>query len=363
MTPRSIYQEKIDSENFTSDPAQLMVVDSLTDVHSQLIQQQSARESLGFKIRQLSGMHKPVPGIYLWGGVGRGKTWLMDIFFDSLPFDRKIRLHFHHFMQAVHDELGLLKGHTNPLVIVAKNFAKNISVLCLDEFHVSDITDAMLLHGLLDELFKSGITLVMTSNQQPDDLYKNGLQRERFLPAIELIKQHTQTIHINGRTDHRLRLLEKADVWYSPLSADSDSILNQRFSEIAPCTGKINHSIQVNYRSIQTRMLADDVIWFEFTMLCAGPRATHDYIEIAKCFHTVFISDIPQMDESQDDKAKRFINMIDEFYDRNVKLIASSEVLPDQLYHGKQLEFEFQRTISRLEEMRSRDYLSNPHNP
>ena len=363
MTLASVYKSKIESEHFDADPAQEAVVQDLNHLIQELTSQHTAKSSLKYKFKKATGFNKPVKGIYLWGGVGRGKTWLMDMFYMALPFDGKRRLHFHHFMQAVHDELGLLKGHTNPLILVARNFAKNNSVLCLDEFHVSDITDAMLLYGLLDELFKCGITLVLTSNQHPDDLYKNGLQRDRFLPAIDFIKHNTRLINIDGQTDHRLRLLEKADVWYTPLSDDNNHRLTRRFNQLAPSNGELNQSVQINHRTLQSKMIADDVIWFEFEMLCSSPRATSDYIEIAKCFHTVFISDIPQMNESQDDKARRFINMIDEFYDRNVKLIVSSEVEPAILYSGSQLEFEFLRTSSRLEEMRSHNYLSKAHKP
>ncbi|MCW8855143.1 MAG: cell division protein ZapE [Gammaproteobacteria bacterium] len=363
MTLKSIYQSKIETEHFDTDSAQASVVDSLNQLHLELSKQNTYRSSFSYRLKKLTGSKQSTKGIYLWGGVGRGKTWLMDLFFFSLPFDGKLRLHFHHFMQAVHDELRLLKGHTNPLILVARNFAKNTSVICLDEFHVSDITDAMLLYGLLDELFKCGITLVMTSNLSPDDLYKNGLQRERFLPAIEFIKQNTQIINIDGEIDHRLRLLEKAETWYTPLSAENNDLFIKQFSELAPCKGEFNQPLQINYRTLYSKLHADDVIWFEFDMLCAGPRATADYIEIAKCFHTVFISNIPVMDESTDDKARRFINMIDEFYDRNVKLVASSEAHINNIYQGHELTFEFQRTISRLEEMRSHNYLSKAHKP
>ncbi|MDH5766128.1 MAG: cell division protein ZapE [Gammaproteobacteria bacterium] len=363
MTLQSIYTARIQSDNFVADPAQQKIISKLNQLYTELCEQESAKHQFVNKISRTMGWSNQVKGIYLWGGVGRGKTWLMDMFYDALPFKGKIRLHFHHFMQAVHDELTLLKGRTNPLILVARNFAKNTSILCLDEFHVADITDAMLLHGLLDELFKSGLTLVVTSNQQPDELYKNGLQRERFLPAIELIKQHTQILNIDGQIDHRLRLLERADIWYYPLSDHNNQQLDERFKELAPCKGVSNTTLQINYRSLVCRMCADDVAWFDFNVLCSGPRATADYIEIARCFHTVLISGIPQMDESQDDKAQRFINMIDEFYDRNVKLIATCETMPVDLYMGRQLIFDFQRTVSRLEEMRSHNYLSKPHRP
>ena len=365
MTPKSAYQQRIASGNLHRDKAQENAIEYLEKLHTNITQASTEKTiftTTAFK--KLLGKNKqPVTGIYLWGGVGRGKTWLMDLFFETLPFDEKIRLHFHRFMQAVHDQLSLLKGHRNPLAMIAQNFSQKYRILCLDEFHVSDITDAMLLYGLLDALFKEGVTLVVTSNQPADELYKNGLQRERFLPAIELIKQHTRTLHVDGDIDHRLRLLEKADTWYDANHPETCHKLRERFAQFAPCKGSENQSLHINYRNIESVLCADDVVWFEFDALCAGPRAAADYIEIAKRFHTLFLSNVPILDESLDDKARRFINLVDEFYDRNVKLIISAAELPANLYQGSQLEFEFQRTISRLEEMRSHDYLARPHRP
>jgi cell division protein ZapE len=266
-------------------------------------------------------------------------------------------------MRAIHDQLSLLRGQQNPLKLIARNFAKQYRILCLDEFHVADITDAMLLYGLLEALFQEGVCLVATSNQPPDELYKNGLQRDRFLPAIKLIKQHTTPVFIDGDIDHRLRLLEKADTWYDAGHPESQRQLRARFEELAPCEGSENLRLRINYRTLETILCADDVAWFGFHTLCAGPRASADYIEIARRFHTLFISEVPVMNEASDDLALRFVNMIDEFYDRNLKLIISAAAGPEALYQGQQLSFEFQRTASRLEEMRSHAYLQRPHKP
>ena len=365
MTPKEQYQIEISKKGFSEDPAQARIIDIFENLHHRLIEHDKYKSSSQYKLKQLLGRKHTtaVTGLYLWGGVGRGKTWLMDLFFDTLPFNNKIRLHFHHFMQAVHDQLSLLKGHRDPLILVAKNFAKKSPILCLDEFHVSDITDAMLLYGLLDALFKEGVTLIATSNQQPDDLYKHGLQRDRFLPAIKLIKENTESVNISGDIDHRLRLLEKAETWYPIIDETTEDVLRSRFEQLSPCSGVNNEILHINHRNIKTVSCADDVAWFEFNALCDGPRASADYIEIARLFHTVFISNIPEMNDGNNDKARRFINMIDEFYDRNIKLIASADTLPQDIYQGRQLVFEFQRTVSRLEEMRSHDYLARPHKP
>lgn len=364
MTPSELYQKRLSTETFDADPAQQQAVIRFDHLQAALVKKHQAGKPAIHHLRRLF-RHRPEPvrGIYLWGGVGRGKTWMMDLFYDTLPFPQKIRLHFHHFMRAIHDQLSLLKGQQNPLKLIARNFAKRYHILCLDEFHVADITDAMLLYGLLEALFQEGVCLVATSNQPPDELYKNGLQRDRFLPAIKLIKQHTTQVFMDGDIDHRLRLLEKADTWYDAAHPDSQRQLRARFEELAPCEGSENLRLRINYRTLETILCADDVAWFSFQTLCAGPRASADYIEIARRFHTLFISDVPVMNETSDDLALRFVNMIDEFYDRNLKLIISAAAGPEALYQGQQLAFEFQRTASRLEEMRSHAYLQRPHKP
>ncbi len=360
------YNRQLKEKNYQDDPEQHKAVQELAELQLQLIAQHQQKQKLSYTFKRF---FKPSSinnsGCYIWGDVGRGKTWLMDMFFDSfkeeqLPQRHRIRLHFHHFMQAIHDQLSLIGEQKSPLKHIAKSFAKHYQLLCLDEFHVSDITDAMLLYGLLETLFEEGVVLVATSNLAPDNLYKNGLQRERFLPAIKLIKQHNQVIQLDGEVDHRLRLLEKADTWHL-LSENSDSILEARFLELSTCPAQRHYKVHINYRVIETILYTKDILWIDFQILCGDKRGSADYIEIAKQFHTVFISRIPEMNDGQNDKAKRFINMIDEFYDRNVNLLCSAANQPEGLYSGKQFAFEFKRTVSRLQEMRSHEYMQRPH--
>ncbi len=364
ISPKMEYSRRIARQGLYKDNSQANAIELLDALHYQLTQNVHQKKQFFHLVKTRLGLKQPAPkGLYLWGGVGRGKTWLMDLFYDTLPFDNKLRFHFHRFMQTVHDQLSLLKGQKNPLSIVAKNLSKQASILCLDEFHVDDITDAMILYGLLNALLQENVTMVFTSNLPSHELYKNGLQRERFIPAIELINQHSLIVNVDGGIDHRLRLLEKAETWYCPLNATSHETLRSRFIELAPCPASADSQLNINYRSIMAKLIADDLVWFEFDELCSGPRATSDYIEIARRFHTVFVSNIPRMDAATDDKAKRFINLIDEFYDRNIKLLASSETTPDEIYQGHQFAFEFKRTTSRLIEMRSHEYLSRAHKP
>lgn len=365
MTLREQYQSLIRESAYQADPAQALAIERLDQLQCELMAKYQKPVGVLKRLAIKLGFNsKPaIKGIYLWGGVGRGKTWLMDLFFENLPITEKFRIHFHQFMQLVIDELELLKGYQNPLKLVARNFSRRFHLLCLDEFQVTDITHAMLLYGLLEAMYKEGITLVATSNREPDELYKNGLQRDRFLPAIDLIKQHSEIIHIEGHTDYRLRLLEQSHIWYQPVTMDSENQLMQRFVELAPCSIIDQELLYINHRNIQTRCRADDVVWFDFNIICTTPRASADYLLLARIFHTIFISDIPVMDEFMDDKARRFINLIDALYDRNVKLIVSAQSEPEQLYLGSQLTFPFRRTISRLEEMRSHAYLGKPHKP
>ena len=358
MTPLEHYTLMLKEPGFIEDPEQAKAVEFFNELFLQL----EIEPDFWGHVKNILGYKTASPkGLYLWGGVGRGKTWLMDMFYTLLPCDKKIRLHFHHFMQAVHDELSLLKGYKNPLKLVARNFSKQARIICLDEFHVSDITDAMLLYGILEALYKEGVILISTSNLNVDDLYKHGLQRDRFLPAIDLIKINSQIVCIDGELDHRLRLLEKAETWYITVDESTEQVIQSRFNQLAPSKPLKNKSLHINHREIKSLYIAEDVVWFDFYTLCSSPRSSSDYIELARQFHTVFITDIPEIDESIDDKAKRFINLIDEFYDRNVKLIISADTLPQTIYTGKLLQFEFQRTISRLIEMRSHDYLARPH--
>jgi cell division protein ZapE len=311
---------------------------------------------------------QPLSGLYIWGGVGRGKTWLMNLFYEELAIEEKYRVHFHHFMLDIHERLSLLnreksRNRKNPLQSIAGELAGKYSVLCIDEFIVTNITDAMILSELLDALFKRRVYLVATSNRIPDDLYLNGLQRERFLPAIELIKNRMDVFHLDSGVDHRTSLLEQADVYYCPADDNTPHTLLQRMQELAITPLIRSKTLNIHNREIKTIYCSEEIAWFDFETLCSAPRAAQDYIELARQFNTLIITGIPIMDEHSDDKSRRFIYLIDELYDRNVKLIASAEAQPEDLYHGNMLEFAFHRTSSRLIEMRSHQYLSKQHKP
>ena len=363
MGPLQAYQYELERNGFVADPAQRLAVEQLQQLAEELVLRSTSGTGLLTTISRkiFNRDESPVQGLYFWGDVGRGKTWLMNLFHDALPFDDKLRLHFHHFMQGVHEKLAQIHGQKNPLDVIAKELADNYRVICLDEFIVTNITDAMLLSGLLESLFSKGVTLVATSNRVPDDLYKNGLQRERFLPAIDLNKQYTRVMHIDGDTDHRIALLEQHDTYYTPVTENTDNELAQRMTSLAPGFVTENDVITVLKRPVQTRMLADEIAWFDFNALCDAPRAAPDYIELAREYHTILLSNVPVMDESLDDKARRFIYLIDELYDRSVKLIISADAPPEKLYTGDMLAFAFNRTSSRLIEMRSAEYLEKPH--
>jgi cell division protein ZapE len=363
MQPVAAYHRDLKKLGFVTDPAQKQAVDALQQLHGELVANTTSQISaIKRRLCLLINCHAtPVRGLYIWGGVGRGKTWLMNLFYESLPFDNKLRLHFHHFMLAVHEKLAILNKQKNPLTLIAEDFAAKYQVLCLDEFIVTNITDAMLLSGLLQELFNNGVTLVATSNRVPDDLYKNGLQRERFLPAIDLIKHHTGVMHMDGDTDHRIALLEQDDIYYTPITTSTNDKLAVRMESLAPGTIIDGHVLTIHKRPVKTLMHADEIAWFEFNTLCDAPRATPDYIQLAREYHTIILSDVPVMDEDMDDKARRFIYLIDELYDRSVKLVISAEAAPEKLYTGDMLNFAFNRTSSRLIEMRSKEYLEKPH--
>ncbi|WP_166254052.1 cell division protein ZapE [Marinobacter salicampi] len=365
MTPWQRYQHDLAQEGFEKDPAQEDAVRRLQSLYDKLVEAESRRHKTMVKLRRAlqKGKEDPVKGLYFWGGVGRGKTYLMDTFFESLPFDRKMRVHFHRFMQRVHRELTRLKGQKNPLDHVAKQFADEARVICFDEFFVSDIGDAMILATLLEGLFSRGVTLVCTSNIEPDGLYKDGLQRARFLPAISLVKKHTEVVNVDGGVDYRLRSLEQAELYYTPLDEGADKSLSKSFDSLAVEAGNHTLELQINGRTLKARAHADDVVWFEFRELCDGPRSQNDYIELAREFHAIIISNVPVLGGTKEDQARRFVNMIDEFYDRNVKVIMSAEAPITELYAGGRLAFEFERTESRLLEMQSHEYLEAAHKP
>ena len=364
--PLLIYQQDLARGIIVEDAAQLQAVGELEPIHQYLLQKWQSPESYWQKLKQKMGLynvHAP-PGLYIWGGVGRGKTYLMDLFYHSLPSSRKMRMHFHRFMLMVHQRLGAEKGHSNPLVQVAHGIAKDVDIICFDEFFVSDIGDAMILANLLEALFSLSVILVTTSNIVPDKLYEYGLQRQKFIPAIALIKQHTKVINVDGGIDYRLRSLNKAAVYYYPFSNENDVALSVLYKKL---TGgqysEVGKILDIQGRLVKTKCWSEGLVWFDFETLCGGPRGSADYIELAQQFHTVFISDIPILYESSDDKARRFITLIDEFYDHNVILIVTAATDLENLYQGQDLSFPFARARSRLLEMQTKEYLGSPHKP
>jgi cell division protein ZapE len=356
LSPLTHYRKLSNDGEYIRDPDQIRVVEALDTLWHALQRQDQA--TVLDRIRR--NRQKQVRGLYVWGGVGRGKTWLMDLFYEHLPVRRKQRVHFHRFMQRIHHSLREQGQVRDPLPRIAADWARNCRVLCLDEFFVSDIADAMLLGGLFENLFQSGITLVTTSNIEPDRLYLNGLQRAKFLPAIDLIKQNTRVIELSGDTDYRLRILEQSEIFHHPLDAAADRVMTESFERMA-AECELNHDLDINGRNFHARRRGDGIIWFDFEELCVKPRGGIDFIEIARAFNTVVLSGMPRLGKNDSDAARRFVIMVDEFYDRNVKLLISAEVPVRELYAGQKLAFEFQRTVSRLIEMQSHDYLARPH--
>ncbi len=347
------------------DPAQQAALQRLHQV-SMALQHSAPHTSLPRRVlgRWLKRSPvQPVRGLYLWGSVGRGKTWMMDQFFQHVGIEDKQRVHFHRFMRQTHHALKSLRDQQDPLQQVAQRQAQRGRLLCLDEFFVADITDAMLLAGLLQHLFAHGVTLVTTSNVPPDELYRDGLQRARFLPAIDLIKQHLEVFPVAEGTDYRLLYLDSLQLFHYPLTAETDQHLLAAFEQISPEAGEAGGSVEIEGRMIPTRRRGDGVIWFDFVDLCDGPRSQNDYIELARLYHTVVLSNIPVLDGYSENAARRFLSLIDEFYDRSVKLICSATAPIDSIYQGEKLRFDYQRAISRLHEMQSHDYLAKAHQP
>nr|WP_292997300.1 cell division protein ZapE [Nevskia sp.] len=354
--PRQRYAADLLRPGFVSDPAQAHAVDALQRVYDELIENPPRRR---FGSSRLTWTR--VPGLYLWGGVGRGKTYLMDAFFDALPFTRKRRTHFHRFMLDVHARRNRFPDESDPLLKVAEEIAEQTRVLCFDEFFVADIADAMILGRLFEALFKRNVTLVATSNVPPDGLYKDGLQRQNFLPAIEVLKKNVTVINVDGGTDYRLRTLQDAELYLHPSDAAADARLMKHFDALAPFGSRSPAEVRLNDRVLSARKAAEGAVWFEFAELCEGPRSAADYIELGRQNHTVVLSNVPQMASDRDDAARRFMTLVDEFYDRGVKLLIGAAVPPSELYVGSRLKFEFARTQSRLQEMQSQEYLAQAH--
>ena len=367
MTPLQKYDSDVAKTLVALDDGQRAVLEVLESFFHGISDKQKGNTFIDVLAERLFGKkinsRPEIGGIYLWGGVGRGKTYLMDLFFECVPFDQKERTHFHRFMLSVHKKLRNLQGVKNPLNAVAKSIADRAKILFFDEFFVSDIGDAMLLAGLLEALFKRSVVLILTSNIYPDELYKNGLQRERFLPAINLIKANTLVVELKSGIDYRLQKLSESSIYHSPTDERANREILEKFNDLVPDQAEIKKHcmIQVYGRSIEVLHCSQNVAWFDFLALCDSPRSVFDYVEIARMFHTIIVSDIPQFSEKNEDKARRFVYLIDELYDRRVNLIVSAEVSIPSLYKGRKLNFEFKRTQSRLTEMQSIDYLCSAH--
>ncbi|ASM23353.1 AFG1-like ATPase [Serratia marcescens] len=372
LSPLSRYQQALDAGEYQADEVQRRAVTQLDRIYQALLQKPAASAPAGGlrgKLSRLLGKggdtapQRPVQGLYMWGGVGRGKTWLMDMFFHSLPGDRKMRLHFHRFMLRVHEELTELQGRENPLEIVADGFKAETDVLCFDEFFVSDITDAMLLATLLQALFARGITLVATSNIPPDDLYRNGLQRARFLPAIDLINEYCDVMNVDAGIDYRLRTLTQAHLYLTPLSDQTRETLDRMFVKLAGKSGEDAPVLQINHRPLQAIRSVDGVLAVDFHTLCEEARSQLDYIALSRLYHSVILYNVRVMGPLKENTARRFLALVDEFYERHIKLVIGAEASMFEIYQGVQLKFEFQRCLSRLQEMQSEEYLKLPHLP
>jgi cell division protein ZapE len=353
MNVQEFYQHALTERGFKSDTAQQRAVDRLQQAYDEWVHFKSRRSS-GFK-RLINRPDVP-RGVYLWGGVGRGKSFLMDSFYLVVPVVRKTRLHFHEFMREVHRQLDELKGVADPLDEVARRIARKYRLICFDEFHVSDIADAMILYNLLSALFANGVSFIMTSNYAPDLLYPDGLHRDRMLPTIALLKDKLDVMNVDAGVDYRTRALEQVHSYYTPLSAAADEALREAYAKIAD-TADEDPRVHIEAREIRALRRAGGVIWFDFATLCGGPRSQNDYLELATRFHTVILSSVPAMSASMSSEARRFTWLIDVFYDHKVKLLMSAAVEPEQLYTQGVLSNEFHRTVSRIIEMQSRDYM------
>jgi cell division protein ZapE len=354
MGVRELYRQTLAERGYAADAAQLRAVDALERCENDWLAYLKRRGNALTKMIR----HPPIPrGVYMWGGVGRGKSFLMDCFFRSVPLKRKTRLHFHEFMREVHRELQDLRGTPNPLDELGKRIARRFRLICFDEFHIADVTDAMILHRLLEAMFTNRVSIVTTSNFHPDGLYPNGLHRDRILPAIELLKQHLEVVNVDAGTDYRQLSLEQLQVYHTPLGARAGVAMAAAFEQLAD-TADEDPVLRIEQREIRAKRRAGGVVWFDFAQLCGGPRSQNDYLEIASRFHTVLLSNVPAMAPRLASEARRFTWLVDVLYDRQVKLILSAAVAPEALYTEGPLAHEFPRTASRLREMASARYLA-----
>ncbi len=362
--PLAEYRRRVSHGELRHDPAQEAIAEAFERLHNDLIASPPAATGWSsIRDRLIGRKPPPVRGIYLWGSVGRGKTFLMDLFFTGLPFEQKLRQHFHRFMAGVHAGLKRHRNRREPLDLVADELAARTRIICFDEFAVSDIADAMILGNLFRALFERGVTLAATSNTEPKNLYKDGLQRQRFLPAIALLEEHTDVINMGGLLDYRLQFLQRSDLYRHPANAAATQALREFFVTIAPEAQETGGELDVLGRNISYLRDADGAIWFDFDAICDGPRSQDDYIELSRCYQTVVISNVPQFTRELENQARRFIALVDEFYDRRVKLAISAAVPIRSIYAGKKLKHEFERTRSRLQEMQSEAYLAAAHRP
>jgi cell division protein ZapE len=351
---RQLYAATLAERGYRADEAQLHAVAALERCENEWADYKARRSNAVTKLL----VRPPIPrGVYMYGGVGRGKSFLMDCFFRSVPLTRKTRLHFHEFMREVHRELQDLKGTVNPLEELGRRIARRFRLICFDEFHVADVTDAMILHRLLQALFANRVSIVTTSNFHPDGLYPNGLHRDRILPAIEMLKARLELVDVDAGTDYRQRTLQQIEMWHRPLGDDAEAAMERAFEQLAE-TPDEEPVMQIEHRGLHAVRRAGGVVWFDFRTLCGGPRSQNDYLEIASRFHTVLLSNVPQMSPRLASEARRFTWLVDVLYDRRVKLIVSAAVAPEDLYTEGALAHEFPRTVSRLHEMQSAEFLA-----
>jgi len=354
LSVKQAYEAELAQRGYTADPAQLRAVEALERCASEWAAYKEKRSNA---LKKLINRPEIPRGVYMYGGVGRGKSFLMDCFYNAVPLKRKTRLHFHEFMREVHRELQELQGTVNPLDELGKRMAKRYRLVCFDEFHVADITDAMILHRLLAALFANGVGFVTTSNFKPDDLYPNGLHRDRILPAIALLNEKLEVLSVDNGTDYRRRTLEQVKLYHMPLGPEADEEMTNAFNRLAE-TQDEDPILHIEAREIRARRKAGGVVWFDFRELCGGPRSQNDYLEIASQFHTVLLSDVPHMPVNMASPARRFTWLVDVLYDRRCKLIMSAAVAPEALYTDGPLAHEFPRTVSRLTEMQSTEFLA-----
>lgn len=355
MNVREFYEHALAQRGFSSDEAQRRAVDRLQQAYDDWVAYKSQRAG---RLKRLINRPDVPRGIYMWGGVGRGKSFLMDSFYSVVPVVRKTRLHFHEFMRGVHRQLDELKGVADPLDEVARRISRKYRLICFDEFHVSDIADAMILYNLLKAMFDNGVSFVMTSNYVPDALYPDGLHRDRIMPAIRLLKERLDVLNVDAGLDYRKRVLQQVDAYHTPLGAAADHALRNAFAGIAETVDE-DPRVHIEAREIRALRRAGGVIWFDFATLCGGPRSQNDYLEIASRFHTVVLSGVPRMSAAMSSEARRFTWLIDVLYDHRVKLLMSAEVAPDELYTEGMLANEFHRTVSRIIEMQSIEYMES----